>query len=281
MTTKKITLAYWKATHQTTFYPLILNAIIPYYVAVNLSQPELDFFLEKWFKKTKRFTHESLINFLNLYSKNGVEAFFPPFQYKDGIYWKIDAVSNSALSSLKHELMGTPKRLLGRNGVFGSAFHEKILEPHLYDFEKYNLRPSEKFAIGEMTKSLEKDMLFNKLFSLSEKEVTAIWTDEKTGLKCKGKIDMNLPARKEIIDLKTTAARSQKEFEEAMNSYDYDRQGFHYMDGASAERCRFIGVQKIAPFNVYHFAFKRDSDFVKRGKKKRDFLLRKYKDLKA
>ena len=83
------------------------------------------------------------------------------------------------------------------------------------------------------------------------------------------------------MDLKTTAAKSQKEYEEAMNAYDYDRQGAFYATGAKAKRVRFIGVQKIAPFNVYHYSFDMDSKFMKRGIHKANFLLQKYKELRT
>jgi len=252
-------------------------------IKANITWHELLFFYRKWYKKTKCLTKESFVNFLRLYGANGIDASIPTSELPKGHIRKIKAVSNSALTRLKDELIGRTKIPIGRKGVFGSCFHELILEPNIYSLEKFNLRPSEIERLHEMQKALANDSLTQKILKRAGNNLETLrtWIDPITGLKCKGKLDIEIPELQEATDLKTTAARSQREYEDMMNDYDYDRQGAFYATGAKAKRFRFIGVQKIAPFNVYHYAFDQDSDFMKRGKKKMNFLLQKYKEHKT
>lgn len=259
--------------------PFVFTGLGTYYINVNLPQHCANFFFEKWKKKTEALIPESFVNFLNLYGEKGIEAEYPKMYLPVDSYWKIDAVSNSDLSKLKDKLMGKPKRLAGRTWIFGSCFHEQMLEPHIHNRAVFNLRPSEHNALDQMAKSLRKDKIFMHLLPKAKTEITRVWKSQETGVLCKGKLDMWVERYLEVIDLKTTSAKSQKEFENYMLSYDYDRQIAHYAEGAIAMRARVIGVQKIAPFNVFHFAREIDSDFIRKGRRKRNFLLQKYKEI--
>lgn len=252
-------------------------------IKANLSKQQIDFFHAKWIKKTKCYSIDSFVYFLQLYGVNGVKADIPISRLPAGNIRGVKAVSNSGLSRLKDKLQGATPVPMGRKGVFGNCFHELVLEPNNYSLEKYNLRPSEIKKLHEMKKAIDNDRLTQKLLSVKGNviESSRIWTDPITGLKCKGKLDIDILKYSEVVDLKTTAAMSQAEYEEAMNSYDYDRQVAFYGTGAQAKRVRFIGVQKVEPYNVYHYSFDMESEFVKRGKKKMNFLLKKYKEQKA
>lgn len=276
MTTTRIKVSDLPTLETLQTYPLFFTAGL-FCLNINLPQECVNFFFEKWHKKASCYRPESFVNFLNLYGKHGVEAALHPQHLPADSYWKIDAVSNSDLSALKDRLLGKPKQLGGRKFVFGACFHEQMLEPHIHNRAIFNLRPSEHYALDQMAKSLRKDSIFRKILPMAKTEITRVWKHEETGVLCKGKLDMWLEKYGEVVDLKTTSARTQKEFEMAMNSYDYDRQVFHYMEGAKATRLRIIGVQKIEPFGVFHFAREVDSDFVKRGKRKRNYLLQQYK----
>ena len=252
-------------------------------IKANLSKQQIDFFHTKWIKKTKCYSIESFVYFLQLYGVNGVRADIPISRLPTGNIRSVKAVSNSALSRLKEKLLGATPVPMGRKGVFGNCFHELVLEPHTYSLEKYNLRPSEITRLHAMKKAIDNDSLTQKLLSVKGNiiESSRIWIDPITGLKCKGKLDIDIVKYSEVVDLKTTAVMSQKEYEEAMNSYDYDRQVAFYGKGAKAKRVRFIGVQKVEPYNVYHYCFDMSSDFVKRGEKKMNHLLKKYKEQKT
>lgn len=256
-------------------------------ITVNLTREQLEFFIQKWLKKTACRTHESLINFLNLYSDNRINATFPKHEYPNGHIRKIDAVSNSKLTRLKEELQGKEHKLLGRNGVFGSCFHEMILEPKKLEktggVSKYNLRPSEELKLKAMYEAINSDRVTQKILHHAGRnlEVIRTWIDPTTQITCKGLLDIEVPKFNEVSDLKTTAAKSRSEYIEMLNDYDYDRQIAFYATGAKAKRLRIIGVQKIAPFQVFHVLYDWDSDFMKRGRKKVNFLLAKYKEIKC
>jgi len=248
-------------------------------IKTNLTAPQLAFFKVKWEKKTKCPTLESFVYFLSLYGQNNIEARIGKAELPDSHILKIDAVSNSTLSRLKDELMGKSRKAIGRKGVFGNAFHERVLEPNSYEPTKYNLRPSEMKRLELMYQAIQKDSLTRKLLAKATgKEVVKTWIDVATNILCKGKLDLVLASFGEVADLKTTAAKSEAEFINTMELYDYDRQGAFYGGGVGAKRFRFIAVQKVEPFNVYHFVFDSNSEFLRRGKKKADFLLKKYKE---
>lgn len=68
-------------------------------------------------------------------------------------------------------------------------------------------------------------------------------------------------------DLKSTTATTQKQFEKAVEYFDYDRQRAWYMDITGADRDLLIGVSK-ENLRVFKIAVTRDSEFYKRGREK-------------
>lgn len=68
-------------------------------------------------------------------------------------------------------------------------------------------------------------------------------------------------------DLKSTTATTQKQFEQAAEYFDYDRQRAWYMDITGADRDLLIGVSKVN-LKVFKIAVTRDSDFYRRGREK-------------
>lgn len=83
-------------------------------------------------------------------------------------------------------------------------------------------------------------------------ELTVIWIDPDTGLKCKARLDCFQQPNNRITDLKTTLELS--EFGKSIGKYQYDRQAAFYMDGANEaglevlEFC-FVAVENNAPFD--------------------------------
>ena len=133
-----------------------------------------------------------------------------------------------------------------------------ILEPKKLEktggVAKYNLRPSEELKLKAMYEAINKDRVTQKILhhAGNNLEVVRTWIDPLTQLTCKGLLDIAIPKFSEVSDLKTTAAKSRAEYIEMLNDYDYDRQTGFYAMGAKAKRVRIIGVQKVAPFNVFH-----------------------------
>jgi exodeoxyribonuclease VIII len=73
-----------------------------------------------------------------------------------------------------------------------------------------------------------------ELFDLCRKEVTIRWTDERTGVKCKARLDLLCDEFNFGADLKSTQDASQRAFARSVATYRYHQQHVHYTDGAQA-----------------------------------------------
>lgn len=90
-------------------------------------------------------------------------------------------------------------------------------------------------------------------------EATALWTDEKTGLGCKARIDV---VQSELLfEIKSAADVTREGFSNSAFNFGYDRQAAWYLEGAMRATGRpylgfgFIVVEKEAPHavNVHWF----------------------------
>lgn len=77
------------------------------------------------------------------------------------------------------------------------------------------------------------------------------------------------------LDLKSTTATTQKQFEEACRYFDYDRQRAWYMDIAGSDKDMLIGISKVN-FKVFKVHIKRGDDFYMSGLEKYNSLAFKY-----
>ncbi len=93
-------------------------------------------------------------------------------------------------------------------------------------------------------------------------ELSAVWTDKETGLRCKGRFDMGRWMNWEAVgDIKTTQCASLIEFERSLTTFKYHRQAAFYQDGAAALGVPFkhfpiIAVEKEPPHGVGIFRLK-------------------------
>ena len=101
-------------------------------IYTNLGKAALDMIIPKWLKKTTSFSQASLINFINLYSNYGFSASIPKSELPRNDIRRIKGISNSQLTRLLYELKGKDLIFPARCLVFGSAFHEMILEPEKF-----------------------------------------------------------------------------------------------------------------------------------------------------
>lgn len=166
--------------------------------------------------------------------------------------------------------------------TFGRAFHELVLEPDAFPAhwcerpDCGDLRTKKgKEAMEEWKKSHEGMTPINSddwtklhgmreavlshdlagmLLAGSATEVTALWIDFMTNLKCKARFDV-LTEDGYIVDLKTTQDASPEAFARSVATYRYHVQGAHYSAGFTALGHRikgfcFIAVEKSAPYGV-------------------------------
>ena len=76
-------------------------------------------------------------------------------------------------------------------------------------------------------------------------EVSAFWTDESTGVRCRGRFDWLRDSALEIVDLKTAADANPATFGRSVAKFGYDLQAAWYMDGYQAitgDRPTFLHV---------------------------------------
>jgi hypothetical protein len=85
-------------------------------------------------------------------------------------------------------------------------------------------------------------------------EQSIFWTDERTGIECKARVDASNPRYRALIDIKSTVDASYEGFRRACRQYRYDIQDGYYRDGYpmaggfEVEAFIFIAIQKSRPY---------------------------------
>ena len=105
-----------------------------------------------------------------------------------------------------------------------------------------------------ITKSLANNERAVEYFSgTGPVEVSIVWDDPTTGIRCKGRIDKINDENPKIVDLKTTEDAS--DFSKSIARWHYDRQAAFYIDGLSiltgkSYKFCIVAVEKEPPFAV-------------------------------
>ncbi len=182
--------------------------------------------------------------------------------------------------------------------AFGKAFHCALLEPDVFR-RTYTVEPKfgdcrkpdnkkarddwratnagrqvieqvEAIAIDGMVKSVLAHKRAGKLFdSDGVPELTMRWTDEETGIICKGRADLHLERLGVCVDVKTCDDARAPAFTRSVANYGYHRQDAFYDDGfrsagAPLDHFLFVAVEKRAPYLVGLFNL--DDDAVAEGR---------------
>lgn len=179
-------------------------------------------------------------------------------------YYSRSEVSNSDLSSLRELLYPRPQ--FGdkeRAFAFGTLIDFMITEPHKVDL--YNLTVEGQYAhfpftqadfdlAKEMKKSYMKDPFCKMISENADFQSISISHDFpivhnefefhlSAGVRCKW--DLLVRKWKMGGDIKSTMAKTQKEFEQACDHFDYFRSRAWYMDIEGTERDMLIGISKV------------------------------------
>lgn len=190
--------------------------------------------------------------------------------------------------------------------VFGGAVHCAVLEPEKFDsrYAVYDgirrgkdweawkaihpgvesLKPDEYDRVQEIAVALRFDGLAAKLLAGGRCEEALTWSDDDTGLACKGRVDYIRPDC--VIDLKTTRDPAPRKFERAAASYGYAGQVAFYHDGATARHLIdgrtmpfIVSVQTKAPYDVVSYQL--DAEALDIGRAQYKSLLRQLVDCTA
>ena len=202
-------------------------------------------------------------------------------------YFGRDEVSNSDLSWLKDYWKEEQDEVFKQNAYkFGTLLDAIITEPFKVDYFKFQVDgvqyTEEDFEKGlAMKKSFMNDPLAKNILSQSDTQKVMIVNrsfhfedvDFKLDTRCKW--DLWMQKLGWGGDLKSTTATTQKQFEEAVRYFDYDRQRAWYMDIAGSNQDVLIGVSKVN-FKVFKVPIRRDDELYKTGFKKYNELAFKW-----
>ena len=186
-------------------------------------------------------------------------------------YRSLPLISNSDISIFLNELTGQVQKPAHRAFAIGSYFHAYVLEG--MTLAPHGLSISDVSMVERMAERLSRHEAASLLQQVRHHEMVRLFVDEQSGLPCKAKLDA--VAEDFVIDLKTTAAASLREFEQAILKYGYDRQAAHYLLASGKREYYMVGVQKAAPYNVYLVSMSKEA--IEMGHAKRAALLQRWK----
>lgn len=203
-------------------------------------------------------------------------------------YYQRPEVSNSDLTELKNILY--PRTQYGdkeKAFKFGNLIDAMITEPERVRYDKRTVDDvtysREDFELAEAMKrairmEARKDPLILYALERSDKQRFMVnqaqrfqYGSFEYTLDTRCKWDFWLPTMGFGGDLKSTFATSQKQFEEAVDFFDWDRSRAWYMDIAGSRQDFIVGISKKNQ-KVFKVFIKRDDKIYKRGKEKYDDL---------
>lgn len=207
-------------------------------------------------------------------------------------YFKRSEVSNSDLTALKEILY--PRPTFGdreRAFRFGTLVDALVTEPHRVNYYQRSVDgisyDEEEFQHGqELLKALRaearQDPFLEKVLSYANTQTVMSnqmqnfnYCDFQFALNTRCKWDWWMPMFHFGGDLKTTAADSQKQFEEALNHFDWDRSRAWYMDIANSNQDFIYAISKKSG-KVFKKFIQRGDDTYQRGREKYEELAFKY-----
>lgn len=188
---------------------------------------------------------------------------------------------------------------------FGSVFHCALLEPELFESQyvvepewgdcrnKENkarrdlwrtnallgtfevISPEHAALARRMAERTRARPFIAELFAGGEPELTLLWHDAETGLRCKCRIDYYVEELGLSNDLKSAADASRWGFQSSAQRYGYGRQEVHYTAGLRAcelpvNEFYFTAVEKTGTHAAQVFRVERESSYgcadeVRRG----------------
>lgn len=178
-----------------------------------------------------------------------------------------------------------------RHFAIGSAVHEMILEPQLFNsnylvalkFDKRTKEGKESFAkfnemaqgktilfedeyamVLEMAVNVKNNHTFMELLNDSYYEVSCYTIDANTGLSIRLRPDILPKSKSTIVDIKSCIESSPKKFKSDVYSYGYSISAAFYLDFLKRENYVFAAIEKQAPFQSSLYVL--NDDMVEYGR---------------
>lgn len=130
--------------------------------------------------------------------------------------------------------------LHGGSNAYGKIMN--IFEAKLGD-DKEAISPELLNKCRQIRENVKENQACQNLFEGANFEVTMVWIDEETDLKCKGRLDVNSQMKGYACDLKKSRTTNPKWVPNEVMKYNYNSQASFYMDGAEK-----LGMEKIKAF---------------------------------
>lgn len=194
-------------------------------------------------------------------------------------YFSRSEVSNSDLSWLK-EYYQPMKVLFDKDKAykFGTLIDAILTEPHKVDFFQFTVDgiqyTREDFELAnQMKRSFLKDELCQHLLKVSDTQT--VMTKQRSFQFEGVEFSLNTRCKWDIWsgrlgyggDIKSTTATTQKQFEEVVRYFDYDRQRAWYMDISGSNQDVLIGISK-KNYKVFKVPVRRGDELFNQGVKK-------------
>jgi hypothetical protein len=199
-------------------------------------------------------------------------------------YYNIPSVSNSALTQLKYLTSAKDWYDPTNAYLFGSLVDAMITGPSKLNwiYKTLDEQPIELEMWNKAVKCMKAfqyDKFATQLINNSEFQKVSISNrifnvnDFEFELNCKCKWDFfgkNISG-----DIKTTMARTQKEFEAVCNYFEYYRGRAWYMDLENTDNDILIGISKVN-YKIFYVRIKRGDENYLKGKSQYEELALKY-----
>jgi hypothetical protein len=185
-------------------------------------------------------------------------------QYKSPAHYRAENAQND-----------TPALAIGR------AIHSRLLEPATFDglftlspFENFRTKAAQEWRdqkqaegvtilaeddlamIEAVAENTAQDRLAAKLLDRADREVSILWTDPATGIKCKARLDLMSEELGIVADLKTCQSAEPLKFQRDAFAYGYHFQAAFYSRAFEAATGKapkvfvYLAIEKSAPFPV-------------------------------
>lgn len=212
--------------------------------------------------------------------------------YNPDEYYNRTEVSNSDLTELKNLLH--PRRQFGDKEAafrFGNLVDAIITEPSRVDY--YHNRVDEELYTSEeffhaqemynaLRREAQSDPFLASVLELADTQRFMVnrqqqfqYCDFHFSLDTRCKWDWWIPAANFGGDLKTTFAATQRQFDEAVDFFDWDRSRAWYMDIAHSDRDFIYGISK-KNCRIFKKFIHRDDPIYRRGREKYEELAFQY-----
>lgn len=208
-------------------------------------------------------------------------------------YARTGFTSNSDLGTFKKELYGIkPLPNIQEIYDFGNLVDAMALERHRVNFAACTVddmnavfTDTQMELAKKMARAVDDDKFASQMLGSMQKQYAFYrsnfmvnYNGYRFRMKARCKFD-GIKKGDIGADLKTTACKTEKQFIQSFDFFDYDRQAAWYMDLAGIDRMVYIAVSKEWRPQVFKLAIDRNHHFYKSGRAKYERLAFQYKHL--